>query len=104
MTDDIPPPNGQEVNISYHLLFWLTLAVGGISGAANYFILRFTYGMPWYMLAPILYVISIVIIYIITCSNWKDSSRCPFRPYMKYSGTWIIAYFVVGTAIFWFGW
>jgi hypothetical protein len=104
MVDDSPPSNDKEESISHHLLFWLTLVVGGISGAANYFILRFTHGLPWYILAPILYIISIVLIYIFTCPTWKESIRCPFRPYMKFSGTWIIAYFVFGTAIFYFGW
>ncbi|MHA1135052.1 MAG: hypothetical protein ACTSSE_01040 [Candidatus Thorarchaeota archaeon] len=104
MADDISPMNYQEDTISHQLLFWLTLTAGGISGAANYFILRFTHVLPWYMLAPILFIVSIVFIYIITCSNRKDRSECPFRPYLKFSGTWIITYFVVGTAIFYFGW
>ena len=101
---DPPPMNDQNDTISHQLLFWLTLAAGTISGAANYFILRFTNGLTWYVLAPILFIICYVIIYIGTCSNWRKSPRCPLRPYMKFTGSWVIAYFVVGTAIFYFGW
>ena len=104
MADETNPMNDQEGTVTYQRLFWLTLLVGAISGAANYFILRFTHGLPWYILGPILYIVSIVFIYIFTCSNWRESARCAFRPYMKFSGTWILAYFVVGTAVFYFGW
>jgi len=106
MSEITPPSNENHGSSLNHNLFWLTLVAGTISGGANYFILRFThvFGLTWYILAPILYIVSILIIYIVTCSNWRENNRCPFRPYMKFSGTWIIAYFVVGTAIFYFGW
>lgn len=106
MVDDNPPSTENDSNFLDYRLFWLTLITGAISGAVNYFILRFThvFGLTWYVLAPILYIVSILIIYIETCPSWRNSTRCSFRPYLKYSGTWIIAYFVVGTAIFWFGW
>lgn len=106
MADDNPPIiQNQNDSLGYRL-FWYTLITVAISGAANYFILRFTHGLglSWLILAPILYLVSIFIIYVVTCPHWRESSRCSFRPYLKYSGTWVIAYFVVGTAIFYYGW
>jgi hypothetical protein len=48
MTGAIHSVNDQDVTFSNHLLFWLILVVGEISGIAKYFILRFTHILPWY--------------------------------------------------------
>ncbi|MGY5873395.1 MAG: hypothetical protein RTV72_14180 [Candidatus Thorarchaeota archaeon] len=108
MSEAVPPKEKPDVTELNQYLFWLTLIFGAVSGAASYFILRFSYDLTWYFLAPILYTLNYVCIFLIVYYRSKgvcpDNLKCLLRFTLKYSGTWIIAYFAVGTAIFYFGW
>ncbi len=108
MTEVSASVESQNSDSIIHYLFWLSLAFGAISGGVSYFILRFTDGLTWYVLAPILYFINFIIIYFLIChridSNESDKARCDFKATLKFTSTWIIVYFVVGTAVFYFGW
>ncbi len=91
-----------------HYLFWTTLILGAVSGVASYFILRFSDSLTWYVLAPILFGVNIVFLFLLI--NHRQRSEKPvgnkqiLRFILKYSGTWIIVYFAAATAIFYFGW
>ena len=89
-------------------LFWITLILGAISGAASYFILRFSDGLTWYLLAPILYGVNFACIFVLIYHRRRSEepvgAKQILRFILKYTGTWIIAFFAVGTAIFYLGW
>jgi hypothetical protein len=108
MSEVTVSPESQKSDSIIHYLFWLSLVFGAISGGASYFILRFTQGLTWYVLAPILYFINYIIIYYFICNRTKLSEstneKCDFKTTLKFTSTWIIVYFVVGTAIFYYGW
>ena len=89
-------------------LFWIKLFLGTIFGASSYFILRFNRFITWYFLAPILYLVAILITIAYLYNKTKSGKNFDMKIYSRfslhYTGTWIIAYFVLATAMFYFGW
>ena len=90
------------------VLFWITLLLGGISGVMGYLILRFIDLLTWYIVAPLLFVVNYAIMYYYLHNRGNPTTvgdkKSLQKFTLKYSGTWIIAYFAVSTAIFYFGW
>jgi len=90
-----------------YTLFWMKLILGLGFGASSYFILRFNHFMTWYVLAPILYLITILIVFTHLNSKIEKKERRPkpiVRFALNYTGTWIIGYFVLAIVMYYFGW
>jgi len=108
MAEPIPAMKDRSDAYISQYLFWTMLILGGISGAAGYFILRFFDGLTWYLLAPLLYGVNFICIFLLIYYRQKNEepvdTRQILRFILKYTGTWIIAYFALGTATFYFGW
>lgn len=89
-------------------IFWLKLVFGLVLGASSYFILRFNRYLTWYVLAPILYLLTYLVVLVYLYRKQNNLNVIGIKKLgrfgLNYSGTWIIAYFVLATAVFYFGW
>lgn len=89
-------------------IFWLKLALGLGFGALAYFIERFNSYIVVYILAPILYLASCLIIFLYVYQTQKKNENIKKstigRFVLNYTAIWIIAYSVISIVFFYYGW
>ncbi|TFG34449.1 hypothetical protein EU527_03280 [Candidatus Thorarchaeota archaeon] len=102
------PQISDTMGILKENIFWIKLVLGLAFGASSYFFLRFNRYLTWYILAPILYLVTSLIVFVYLYKKQMNFGAIEMKKLarfgLNYTGTWIIAYFVLATAVFYFGW
>ncbi|MFX0107792.1 MAG: hypothetical protein ACFE7R_05895 [Candidatus Hodarchaeota archaeon] len=92
-----------------NILYWTKVITGIAFGTLSYFVIRFTKILTWYIMLPslLLVTLGITTYYIqkeLRAIGINLPSKRALRTSLKFTGTWILAYFTFATLTYFVGW